>query len=215
MNKIVTYNPTQIIEKGLSIPAYFNQELQIAYKNEKLTSIIFIQQDLQDNLKDFNKFVNDYKQFMIEYNIPYVFFPYYIYFNKILPELIGKPNPKLDITIKKLKHINVVCAPAYGFLMLDLNKLKSINFKFDETLTELFWLQDLVEKCYQNKLWISNCCFIDRYQSWLDLKELTIKGYYINSEKYKIEKQKYDEKKIQYHGVQDFLNAFKQKYNLG
>lgn len=213
MNKVITYYPTEL--NGKSVPQFFNEELEKAYANEKLSTITFIQTDLQSQLKDFNQFVSSYKEFLFEWNLPYVFFPYYVYFNKTLPQYLAKPMPKLEIFIKnKNAKINMVIAPAYGFLMLDLKKLKSINFKFNEEFTELYYLQDLSQKCFDNKLWVSNCCYIDRYESFKDLKELTLNGYMTNSEKYNKEREIYEKYGYSYHDIQTFLNIFKETYKL-
>ena len=214
MNKIITYIPQEII-KTQSIPKYFNSELEKAYKNDKIDNLIFIQKDIQDNIIDFNKFIESYNQLMLEYDLPYSFYPYYIYFNRLLPNVLNKPNPKLNITIKKVKNIQVVCVPAYGFLMLNVKKLKSINFKFDENLTELYWLQDMIQKCYEQKLWLSNCCFLDVTESWKMLKDYrNINGFYINGETYKKEKENYEKLQIKYHSIQEFLDIFKGKFNI-
>lgn len=214
MNKIITYIPREII-KTQSIPEYFNKELEKAYENEKIDNIIFIQKDVQDNIIDFNKFIEQYTQLMIDYDLPYCFYPYYIYFNRLLPNILNKPNPKLNITIKKVKNIQVVCAPAYGFLMLNVKKLKDINFKFDVSLPELYWMQDMIQRCYEFSLWVSNCCFLDVPESWKMMKDsYNIQGYYVNGEKYKKEKETYDKKQIKYHNIQEFLNIFKGKYNI-
>lgn len=215
MNKIVTYYPTELEEK--SVPQFFNEELTAAYNNESLTTLTFIQTDLYKQLKDANQFINDYKAFLEEWKLPFIFFPYYAYFNKSIPQYFANPNPKLEITIKNKKRkskINMVVAPAYGFLMLDLQKLKSINFKFNEQYTELYYLQDLSQKCFENKLWISNCCYIDRYNSFEDLKEINIKGYYIDSAKYNAEKAEYEKQKIQYSDINSFVKTLKETYSL-
>lgn len=214
MNKIITYIPQEII-KTQNIPHYFNKELEKIYTNEKIDNIVFVQKDIQDNIIDFNKFVNSYTQLMTEYDLPYSFFPYYIYFNRLLPNILNIPNPKLNITIKKVKNVQVVCVPAYGFLILNVKKLKSINFKFNEELSELYWLQDMIQKCYEQKLWLSNCCFLDVPESWKMLKDYhNINGFYINGEKYKNEKANYEKQQIKYHNIQEFLNIFKGKFNI-
>lgn len=212
MNKIVKYEKD--LGNNENFPVFLNKELTAAYNNDQVDTLTFISDDLYDNCIDPNKFINDYNDFMTIWDLPYVFFPYYIYFNKQLPDMLGKPNPRLLLNIKKTKQINVVCMPAYGFLMLDVKKLKSIDFKFNASYTELFWLQDMIEKCFQNKLWISNCCFIDRVDSWKDLKEQTIKGHYTNTEKFNKEKAEYEKLGIKYHNIQEFINIFKGKYAL-
>ncbi len=212
MNKIITYDPEKL--NGLTTPELFNKELKIASENDKITHITFIQTDIFNNCKNPEKFINDYKDFMTEWDLPYIFFPYYVYFNKLLPAELGKPNPKLELNIKKIKKINVVCVPAYGFLILNLEKIRSINFTFNTEYSELYYIQDLIQKCFEHNLWISNCCFLDRFESWNDLKEITTNGHYVDQEKFNKEKSVYDAKQIQYHGVQEFLNLFKGKYNL-
>lgn len=212
MNKIIVYNPNELKDKN--IPAYLNIELNKAYANEKLSYITFIFEDLSKKLKDQNSFVTKYKTFMQEWNLPYVFFPYYVYFNKMLPNSLQRPNPKLKVNIKGKDSINVICAPAYGFLMLDLKKLKSINFVFNENYTELYYIQDLIQKCYENKFWISNCCFIDRLNSYEDLAEITLDGLTINSEKFNTEKTEYDKQGFTYQSIQEFLNILKGSFNL-
>lgn len=214
MNKIIPYTPQEIL-KTQSIPQYFNKELEKAYANKKIDNIVFVQTDIQNNIIDFNKFVDSYTQLMTEYDLPYSFFPYYIYFNRLLPNILNTPNPKLNITIKKVKNVQVVCVPAYGFLILDVKKLKNINFKFNEELSELYWLQDMIQKCYEQKLWLSNCCFLDVPESWKMLKDYhNISGFYINGEKYKKEKENYEKQQIKYHNIQEFLNIFKEKFNI-
>ena len=211
MNKVIVFNPSNIKKNG-SIPAYFNKELSNAYTKDNLSYITFIFEDLSKNLIDQNKFISDYKEFMKKWDLPYCFFPYYVYFNKLLPELMNKPNPKFNINIKDDLPINVICSPAYGFLMLDIKKLKSINFKFNEEYTELYYLQDLIQKCFENKFWISNCCFIDRFESWKDLKEQIITGLLMNNEKFNEEKTKYDKQGFTYQSLQEFLQLLKGKY---
>ena len=212
MNKIIVYNPNKI--KDNNIPAYLNMELKKAYTNEKLSYITFIFDDLSKKIKDQNSFVTKYKEFMKEWNLPYAFFPYYVYFNKILPNSLQRPNPKLKVNIKGKNAINVICAPAYGFLMLDVKKLKSIDFTFNEHYTELYYIQELIQKCYENKFWVSNCCFIDRLNSWEDLTELTLEGLTINSEKFNAEKTEYDKQGFKYQSIQEFLNVFKENFKL-
>lgn len=210
MNKIITYDPNKL---DISVPAYYNKILAETYKNEKVKYLTFIQADLAEQCKDFSKFISNYLDFLTEWNLPYIFFPYYLYFNKMLPNILGKPNPKLEV-IAGDKKLNVVMSPAYGFLMLDVKKLKDINFSFNESYTELFYLQDLIQTCYEKDLWISNCCFLDRYQSWEDLKELSLTGYTINSLKFNAEKTEYEKRSVEYKSPNEFLVTFKEKYKL-
>lgn len=208
MNKIITY------QQNINIPEFFNLELNKAYKDNKQTKLTFIQTDLLSNLKNSKDFFAKYNSFMDEWDLPYAFFPYYVYFNKLLPNELGKPNPKYIFNIKNKKKVDVITQPAYGFLMLNVKKMKSINFNFNIEYSEIYYLQDMVEKCYQNNLWISNCYFIDRHESWKDLKQLTIDGKLVNVKKYNEEKEKYNKLNIQYSSPQVFIEAFKRKYNI-
>ena len=208
MNKIITY------QQNINIPEFFNLELNKAYKDNKQTKLTFIQTDLLSNLKNSKDFFDKYNSFMDEWDLPYAFFPYYVYFNKLLPNELGKPNPKYIFNIKNKKKVDVITQPAYGFLILNVKKMKSINFNFNIEYSEIYYLQDMVEKCYQNNLWISNCYFIDRHESWKDLKQLTIDGKLVNVKKYNEEKEKYNKLNIQYSSPQVFIETFKRKYNI-
>lgn len=208
MNKIITY------QQNINIPEFFNLELNKAYKDNKQTKLTFIQTDLLSNLKNSKDFFDKYNSFMDEWDLPYAFFPYYVYFNKLLPNELGKPNPKYIFNIKNKKTVDVITQPAYGFLILNVKKMKSINFNFNIEYSEIYYLQDMVEKCYQNNLWISNCYFIDRHESWKDLKQLTIDGKLVNVKKYNEEKEKYNKLNIQYSSPQVFIESFKRKYNI-
>ena len=208
MNKIITY------QQNINIPEFFNLELNKAYKDNKQTKLTFIQTDLLSNLKNSKDFFDKYNSFIDEWDLPYAFFPYYVYFNKLLPNELGKPNPKYIFNIKNKKKVDVITQPAYGFLILNVKKMKSINFNFNIEYSEIYYLQDMVEKCYQNNLWISNCYFIDRHESWKDLKQLTIDGKLVNVKKYNEEKEKYNKLNIQYSSPQVFIESFKRKYNI-
>lgn len=211
MNKIIIYEPSKL---NKSIPAYFNEILNTTYSNEKVSYLTFVIKDLSEQCKDFNKFTLDYKLFLEKWNLPYVFFPYYVYFNKLIPHFVGLPNPKLAIKLNDNTSINMIMSPAYGFLMLDIKKLKAIDFKFNEEYTELFYIQDLVQKCFEAQYWCSNCCFIDRFNSWEDLKEVTLNGYTIESTKFNNEKESYERLGISYHSPNEFIKIFKEQYKL-
>jgi hypothetical protein len=210
MNKVLTFNPTNI--KYASIPEYFNAELNTVYNNEKVNFITFVYNDLYDNMQKPEEFIGKYKEFMLKYDLPFIFFPYYAYFNKILPLEMAIPNPKLEITIAKTKDvIHVVTTVASGFLMLNVKKLKSINFKFNEEFPVVFYLQDLSQKCFENKLSLSNCCYIDRKDSWKELKTQTTQGYQIATTDFNKEKEVYDKLGYAYHDLQTYINCLKEK----
>ena len=114
--------------------------------------------------------IQAYLDLMQELDLPFTFFPYYSTFNRVLTDSLNFINPKLMINANG-KQYPVVIQPVYGLLILDVKKIKSINFKFDQTYPEIFYLQDLIEKCFQEKLWISNCAFIDICNSNSYLKD--------------------------------------------
>lgn len=209
MNKnVLVYVPSQVS----SIVQMFNKHLKNRYKeinqNENFYQI-FIHKDLNDNLKDSQQFFNDYISFMQKWDMPYCFFPYYTYFNRVLPDIVNKPNPRVKLNIKDNGEYNIVNQICHGCIILNINKLKSINFLFDKDFPTIFYLQDLVQKCYENKLWLSNCWFLDRLDSWKDLKEINCKGWTFDGNKFQEEKKKYQEKKYQYHPVQVFIENLK------
>lgn len=211
MNKVVIIDPNNVKK---TIPELYNEELEAAIKNDKITYLTFMYADLADKLNDQTEFINNYRLFMEEWDLPYTFFPYYAYFNKIFPSTAAIPNPRLKIKLKTAdKYINAVGSPAYGFLIINVKKLNGINFRFNEKYPNLYYLQDLIQKCFENQLWISNVCFIDRFESWKDLKNNDITGFYLDTTKFKEEKTEYDKQQIQYHSINDFINIFKEKYS--
>lgn len=180
----------------------FNNQLKNAYKNLNKDDnenhyLVLLNEDLAKNLKDKNKFIDDYLNFAENYNLPYTFYPYYGNFNKVMLQISpGIPHPFFNITFEKRNNekINIVHQIAPGCLVLNINKLKSINFKFDTTYPSLFYLQDLVEKCYRAKLWISNCWYFDRFESWKDIKENTLDVLFpINQKNFQDEQKRYFE----------------------
>jgi hypothetical protein len=213
MNKIVVFNPKELPD-GKTIPEYMNETLIQCYNNEKISFLTFVYSDLYDNLKDCNGFIQKYKEFMVKYNLPYAFFPYYTFFNKLMPTSLALPNPRVRFTIEKTNdEINLVCSVAPGFLMLDVKKLKSIEFKFNTEFPVIYYFQDMAQKCFENNLWYSNCCFIDRLNSWEDLKVQTNAGITISNDKFEAEKANYDKLGYTYHDIQQVINILKEKLN--
>lgn len=178
----------------------YNNQLKNAYKNvadDENSYLVLLYEDLAKNLKDKDKFIDDYIAFAEKYDLPYTFFPYYGSFNRVMLQIShGIPHPFFDVTVTKMndEKINVVHQIAPGCLILNVNKLKSINFKFDQNYPTLFYIQDLVEQCYRKKLWISNCWYFDRFESWKELKDETLPASFtINAKNFQDEQKKYFE----------------------
>ena len=180
----------------------YNNQLKNAYKTIKdddteNSYLVLINEDLKANLKDDKKFIDDYIDWAEKWNLPYTFFPYYGTFNKAMIKCSkGIPHPFYELTLAKKDNevVDIVHQISPGCIILNVNKLKSIDFKFDVNLPTMFYLQDLVEKCYRAKLWISNCWYIDRLHSWEDLKELTTECKFpINFKNFQDEQKKYFE----------------------
>lgn len=200
----------------------YNNQLKNAYKNvtdDENSYLVLINEDLKANLKDPNKFIDDYIDLAEEFNLPYTFFPYYGMFNKALIKCSeGIPHPIFDATIEKKdnKMINITHQIAPGCLVLNVNKLKSIDFKFDTNFPTMFYLQDFVEKCYRAKLWISNCWYIDRFESWKDLKVINTESKFtVNVKNFQEEQKKYFEqfKDCKYKEAQQFIDDIKKWLN--
>ena len=180
----------------------YNNQLKNAYKDIKDDDVenhylVLLYEDLAANLIDRDKFIEDYINLAEEFNLPYTFFPYYGLFNKVLIKCSnGLPHPVFEITLtnKNNKVIDISHQIAPGCIVLNVNMLKKIDFKFDQNYPTVFYLQDLVEKCYREKLWISNCWYIDRHESWKDLKNISNSCKFgINNKNFAAEQKKYFE----------------------
>lgn len=211
MKQVILYDPFSCS----NVPELFNTHLLKSYNNcdkEQEFYLILIHNDVIQNLKNSEQFFNDYISFMKKWDMPYIFFPYYAYFNKALPDMVGKPNPRVELKFKG-ETINIVNQICHGCLILNIKKLKTINFQFNTNYPILYYLQDLAEQCYQKQLWISNCWFLDRFKSWEDLIEITCNGLQIDNKKFQEQKTKYAANKVEYHPVQTFIDKFKEKFN--
>ena len=178
----------------------YNNQLKNAYKDVKdgeTSYLVLLNEDLKANLKDDKKFIDDYIALAEEFKLPYTFFPYYGSFNQAMIKCSnGIPHPIFEATIesKNNKIVNLVHQISPGCIVLNLNMLKKIDFKFDTNYPTIFYLQDLVEKCYRAKLWISNCWYIDRHESWKDLKVINLDVKFgINNKNFIDEQKKYFE----------------------
>lgn len=198
----------------------YNNQLKNAYKNisdedTENSYLVLLYEDLAANLKDKDKFIDDYIAFAEEFNLPYTFFPYYSSFNKALIKCSnGIPHPIFDTTIesKDNMRVHIIHQIAPGCLILNVNKLKSIDFKFDQNYPTMFFLQDFAEKCYRAKLWISNCWYLDRFESWKDLKTINYEcKFNINIKNFQGEQKKYFEtfKDCKFKDAQAFIDDIK------
>lgn len=214
MKKTVFLVTTQI----KSFIQTYNNQLKNAYKNvtdDENSYLVLLYEDLAKNLKDKDKFVDDYIAFAEEFNLPYVFYPYYGTFNKALLKCSeGVYHPAFEVTLQSRNNevVNIIHQISPGCLVLNVNKLKSIDFKFDQNYPTIFYLQDLVEKCYRAKLWCSNCWYLDRLNSYKDLENDTLSTVFlINNKNFSDEQKKYFEtnKDCKFKDAQQFIDDFK------
>ena len=137
----------------------------LLHKNENEYSgfIMFIFDEILAEAKDKNLLCESYEKLLKDFNLPYAFFPYFLHFNKVLPNLISFPNPKLKINTKN-GSFNVVIQPCFGMLVLNLNLIK--DFKFDEQFGTSFYVQDLIHYCKEKDLYFSKSFFMDVCDSY-------------------------------------------------
>lgn len=199
--KIIKYNPSEIKK----VSAFFNSEIEKC--EEKY--IMFIFNDVYDEIKNVEEFVLAYENLLFKNNLPFAFYPYYIHFNKVLCDSIKFPNPKVHVENEENKF-DIVNQPAMGMLVLDLEKLKEKNFKFSNEYDEAFYIQEVVMFCFENNLYFSTLYFYDVYKSWTYLKKNIIKGYLPNVKAFKEEKERFYKKyKQNDEGITNFLQKIK------
>lgn len=202
---IIKYSPTEVKNT-----AKFLNEMLEKYGNEKY--IMFIFNDIYENIIDVNEFYNKYILLMKKFNLPFSFYPYYIHFNKVLPRTLSMGVSKMKVKINKEPECDIVGQTAYGMFLIDVEKLKSINFKFNEVFTSSFYVQEYIEVCYKNKFYYSTHSFLDVYDSFKMLKSSFKDGYFIDAKNFAEEKTKFysiykqDENK---ESVQDFIKILK------
>lgn len=181
---IIKYDPKTVE----NIAKFLNDSIE-ANKTEKY--IMFIFNDIYEQVEDINVFFNKYVELMKKFDLPYAFYPYYIHFNKTLRSYLSMPSPRMRIRIDNNPTCDVVNQVAYGMLILDIKKLNSINFKFNENYKLCFYIQDLVETCLQNNLYYSSSFFLDVKDSSSMVNSSFKEGYFINSNDFKQEKEKF------------------------
>lgn len=181
---IIKYDPVKV---G-NIAKFFNEQIE-NYKDEKY--IMFIFDDIFKALKDQNEFFAAYKNLLERFDLPYAFYPYYIHFNKVLKRYISYPNPRMRIKIADKPSFDVINQTAYGMLILNMEKLKSINFKFNELYEQCFYVQQLIEECFKNNLYFSSSWYIDVYESYKMVNDSFKDGYKIDVKQFTEEKTKF------------------------
>lgn len=156
--KIVKYDPKTVD----NVPAFFNSYID-EMKGEKY--VMFVFKDIYESAKDGEALVKKYEELLSTLDIPYSFFSYYAHFNKVMPGYSSMPCPRMRLKSKDGFDFEVVQDPAYGLLVLDLEKLRSINFRFNEKYKLAFYIQDLIKACFDNKIYFSKAFFIDVFHS--------------------------------------------------
>ena len=181
---IIKYDP----EKIENIAKFLNEEIE-KYPEERY--LMFIFNDIFDNLKNPDEFFQKYKEVLERFDLPYAFYPYYIHFNKVLKRYISYPNPRMRINIANKPAFDVVNQTSYGMVILDTEKLKLINFKFNELYEKCFYIQQLIEECFKNNLYFSSCWYIDVYESYKLVNDSLKDGFKIDINKFSEEKAKF------------------------
>ena len=201
--KIVSYNPNEVP----NIPAMMNQQIADSEDN----FIMFVFDNVVDQMIDKQACCNAYKNFMLRFNLPFMIFPYYMHFNKILPDSIAKPNPRATIKLKKTGEVfDVVGMVAYGMLIVNKSRLADIGFKFDERYAKAFYVQDLMNRCFEKKIWMSNQYYIDIHNSWTMFKSNIREGYAVPSKVFLAEREEFAKNnKDGAQAINDFIQLLK------
>lgn len=200
---IINYDPKTI--ENLS--KFFNESIE-NNKNEKY--IMFIFNDIYENVINIDEFYSKYVSLMKRFDLPFAFYPYYIHFNKALQRHISFPSPKMNIYINNERACSVVGQVSYGMLIIDVEKLNSISFKFNEKYNLCFYLQQLIMECYKNNLYYSKSSFIDVFESYNYVTSTFKVGHLINNDAFSAEKELfYKENKIEDENIQEFIDRLK------
>lgn len=203
-----TYSVISYKAKNTNVPALINQYLVKEYQIQENEVLIFIQEELLNDVLDKTKLFNEYTNFIKEWNLPFSYYFYYGKFNRVLPQTANTPNPKYEFKTSN-GIISISNQLAYGLLVLNISLLKTKNILFDDSYPQLFYLQDFAEKCYKNNLWISNCFFVDIHESWKFFKEESHEYFTIDGKKFLEEKERYNKINPQYKNPNEFIEDFK------
>ena len=203
--KIVSYNPAEV----QNIPAMMNR--QIAESTDDF--IMFIFDKLLEQMVDKEKACSEYQTFMQKFNLPFMMFPYYMHFNKIMHGYLSKPNPRAVVHIKKTGEVfDVIGTASYGMLIVNKKRLASIEFRFDERFPKAFYIQDIMYNCFKKGIWMSSTYLIDIHDSWKMFKD-TEKGYVIDGPVFAKEREEFMKThEDQPQAINDFIGLLKSNY---
>jgi len=209
--KVLVYdNPNSI-----NIPQNINKILDDEKNNQTTEYYIFMQKDIMDKAINSDELCSAYCNFCEKMDLPFAMYQYYNNFNRILPGSLNKVNPRLIIHTDKYGIFDIVTQLAYGFFIINVKKFIDSGFKFNETYTKLFYLQDMLEYFYQHKLYISNFCLFELHDSELLFKEPKDgkTGYYINMEEFNKEREAYFKTiQPQYKNINEIIEQIKERY---
>lgn len=206
--KIITYNPKSI----LNTASFLNE--QLGKLNEDDRFVMFVYDTIIDKVKSKEKLVTEYENLMTKLDLPFMFFPYYLHFNKILPALVAKPSPRITVTMSNGTKFDVVQEPTFGLLILDVKKLKAIGFRFNEKYAKAFYLQDLILRCFEKKLYFSTNYFIDVKNSFELFDDTFEQGYNVDPGEFMKEKQLfYTDNKPIAEVINDFVTTMRNVLN--
>lgn len=202
--KVISFDPNTCD----NIPNFFNSIIDENLNKEEY--IMFVFNDIKNNIINFDEFVNTYELFLNKYKLPYIFYPYYIHFNRIFPNSIAFPNPRAHILQQSDKsELDIIGNPAYGLLILNLKKINSINFRFNPKYAKAFYIYDLIRAMHKHNLWISSRYFIDVKNSFNLIKNDG--GFEIPSQVFGDEKNEFiKENNIEQESINDFIKNLKE-----
>jgi len=194
-----------------NIPKYLNQ---IILNNKDEKYIMFIFNDLYEHIINKEEFYEKYCNLLKTYDLPFAFYPYYIHFNKVLQGFASIPYTKMRCTVNNNESFDVVNQTAYGMLIIDNEKIKRINFKFNEIFKKAFYIQELIEVCFQKDLIVSNSWYMDVCKSSEMVNDSMKNGFIIDVKNFTEEKTKFFNlfKQNQPESGNDFIKKIQEKY---
>src|SRR5574344_1382831 len=145
--KIISYDPATE-----SAPALLNAELE-HNTTDKYVCVIF--KHIFEKIKDEKVFIEKYEELLNKFVLSFAMYPYYLHFNRALPNSIKINNPRAIITCSTMNNykFNIIEQVAHGMLIIDLEKFKKLNYKFDENMKYLFYLQLMFDFAYINHIY--------------------------------------------------------------
>lgn len=205
--KVISYDPKEIT----NISSFMNRYID-EYRGEKF--LMFVFDDVIGKAKDKAELVRRYEELMLKLDLPYAFFPYYAHFNKIFPGLISKPSPRIVVRMKDGFTFDVVQDPCFGLLVVDVEKLNRIGFRFNEEYKLSFYIQDLISRCFSEKLYMSATYFIDAHSSYELFSDDFRDGYVFDVKAFLEEKRKFFEANggTAVEQINDFVAGLKERY---